>query len=79
MYDMDGWNTSSLKLPFKIKTHAKKAKEVTLSDGSIVNSGCVMLSPANEDNDLGTFLILVQFGGGARDNVHPVLVSELVI
>ena len=56
-------------------TPAKEAIEVTLSDGSTVTPDCVMLSPANEENELDTLLLLGQFGDGVRDTVRPVMVS----
>jgi len=54
---------------------AKEAIEVSLSDGSTVTPDCVMLSPANEDNELDTLLIIGQFGDGAKDTVRPTQVS----
>jgi len=53
----------------------KKALEVTLSDGTITTPDCVLLAPADEDNEKDTLLLLGQFGDGARNTVHPVKVS----
>ena len=57
------------------ETPAKEAIEVSLSDGSTVTPDCMLLSPANEDNELDTLLIIGQFGDGARDTIHPTKVS----
>lgn len=54
---------------------SKEAVEVSLSDGATVTPDCVLLGPADEDNELDTLLILGQFGDGGRNSVHPTKVS----
>ena len=53
----------------------KEALEVTLSDGTTTTPDCLMLNPANEENEMDTLLLLGQFGDGAKNTVHPVQVS----
>jgi len=49
--------------------------QLELSDGSLVSPVCVMLGPANEQNELDTLLLLGQFGDGVADTLRPVRIS----
>jgi len=52
------------------------AVEVELSDGSKVTPVCVILAPADEDNERDTLLLLGEnFGDGQRDTVRPVRIN----
>ena len=54
---------------------SREAVEVELTDGSVVRPTCVMLGPANEDNELDTLLLLGHFGDGPSDTVRPASLS----
>ena len=49
--------------------------EVELTDGSVVVPACVILGPANEDNELDTLLLLGHFGHGRSDTLRPARIS----
>ena len=51
------------------------ALEVELTDGSVVRPACVMLGPANEDNELDTLLLLGHFGDGRSNTLRPARIS----
>ena len=53
-------------------TPAPTAIQLELSDGSVAAPACVMLAPANEQNELDTLLLLGQFGDGSADTLRPV-------
>ena len=52
------------------------AVQMELSDGSVVSPVCVMLAPANEQNELDTLLLLGHFGDGIADTLRPVRRAE---
>ena len=54
---------------------APSAIQLELSDGSVASPACVMLPPANEQNELDTLLLLGQFGDGEADTLRPVKIS----
>ena len=51
---------------------AQSAVQLELSDGRQVSPVCVVLGPANEQNELDTLLLLGQFGDGSADTLRPV-------
>lgn len=74
--DLEWMDGMPIVFNFPLKdTPDKEAFEVKLSDGTTTTPDCVMLSPANEDNEMDTLLILGQFGDGAADTVRPVEMS----
>merc|ERR1719370_1371922 len=74
--DLEWMDGMPMVFNFPLKdTPDKEAFEVKLSDGTTTTPVCVMLSPADEDNEMDTLLILGQFGDGAKDTVRPVEVS----
>ena len=54
---------------------APDSVQLQLSDGALVHPVCVMLGPANEDNELDTLLLLGHFGDGLNDTLRPVSIS----
>ena len=49
--------------------------EVELSDGTKITPDCILLGPADEQNELDTALLLGQFGDGPLDTLKPVRVT----